>query len=145
MSRLPGLGDAAVIRAVHQIARRQDAQVLHGHGAKGGAYARLAARALKREGRQTVSIYTPHGGSLHYPPTSAPGMLYLAIEKFLARYTDGLIFESDYMRRLYEQRVGAQRRPDAGDHQRAAAGGLRAARSPHPMPSISCSSASCGA
>ncbi len=106
MSRLPGLGDAAVIRTVHQIARRQDAQVLHGHGAKGGAYARLAARALKREGRQTVSIYTPHGGSLHYPPTSAPGMLYLAIEKILARFTDGLIFESDYMRRLYEERVG---------------------------------------
>ena len=106
MSRLPGIGDAAVIRAVHQIARRQDAQVLHGHGAKGGAYARLASRALKREGRQTVSMYTPHGGSLHYPPTSAPGVLYLAIEKFLARYTDGLIFESDYMRRLYERRVG---------------------------------------
>ena len=106
MSRLPGLGDAAVIRTVHHIARRQDARVLHGHGAKGGAYARLASRALKREGRQTVSIYTPHGGSLHYPPASAPGMLYLAIEMLLARYTDGLIFESDYMRRLYERRVG---------------------------------------
>jgi glycosyltransferase involved in cell wall biosynthesis len=106
MNRLPGIGDAAVIRAVREIARRQDAHVLHGHGAKGGAYARLAARALKREGRHVMGIYTPHGGSLHYPPTSAPGLLYLGIEKILARYTDGLIFESDYMRRLYERRVG---------------------------------------
>jgi glycosyltransferase involved in cell wall biosynthesis len=106
MSRLPGLGDAAVIRTVRDLARRQDAQVLHGHGAKGGAYARLAARALKREGRHTVAIYTPHGGSLHYPPSSAPGLLYIGIEKFLARHTDGLIFESDYMCRLYEKRVG---------------------------------------
>jgi glycosyltransferase involved in cell wall biosynthesis len=106
MSRLPGLGDMAVIRAVHQIARRQDAHVLHGHGAKGGAYARLAARALKREGQHTVAIYTPHGGSLHYPPTSAPGLVYLGIEKLLARCTDGLIFESDYMRCLYERRIG---------------------------------------
>jgi glycosyltransferase involved in cell wall biosynthesis len=106
MSRLPGLGDMGVVRTVRDIARRRDAQVLHGHGAKGGAYARLAARALKREGRHAVGIYTPHGGSLHYPPTSAMGPFYLVIEKALARCTDGLIFESDYMRCLYEQRVG---------------------------------------
>ncbi len=106
MSRLPGLGDMAVVRAVRDIARRQDAQVLHGHGAKGGAYARLAAWLLRREGRDTIAIYTPHGGSLHYPPNSLPGLLYIGIEKYLSRYTDGLIFESDYMRRVYEQRVG---------------------------------------
>jgi glycosyltransferase involved in cell wall biosynthesis len=106
MNRRPGLSDLAVIRAVRDIARRQDVDVLHGHGAKGGAYARLAARSLKREGRRTMSIYTPHGGSLHYPPNSAPGLFYLAIEKYLARCTDGLIFESDFMRRLYEQRIG---------------------------------------
>ncbi len=106
MSRLPGLGDMSVVRAVRDIARRRDAQVLHGHGAKGGAYARLAARALKREGYPTIAIYTPHGGSLHYPPNSLPGLFYIGIEKYLSRFTDGLIFESDYMRRIYEKRVG---------------------------------------
>ncbi len=106
MSRVPSLSDMGVLRAVRDIARRRDAQVLHGHGAKGGAFARLAARDLKREGRHAAGIYTPHGGSLHYPPSSATGLLYLAIEKYLAGCTDGLIFESDYMRGLYERRIG---------------------------------------
>ena len=35
------------------------ADVIHGHGAKGGAYARLAF-----PGRKVVRAYTPHGGSL---------------------------------------------------------------------------------
>jgi glycosyltransferase involved in cell wall biosynthesis len=106
MSRLPGLGDVAVARTVRDLARRQEADVLHGHGAKGGAYSRVAARLLRGEGRRTAAVYTPHGGSLHYPPGSAPALLYIGIEKVLARVTDGLIFESDFMRRLYEKRVG---------------------------------------
>ena len=36
------------------------ADVMHGHGAKGGAYARLA------RARNAIRVYTPHGGSLHY-------------------------------------------------------------------------------
>ena len=40
------------------------ADVLHGHGAKGGAYARLT-------GRGAIRVYTPHGGSLHYGRASA--------------------------------------------------------------------------
>ena len=46
--------------------RKLGVDVLHGHGAKGGAYARLAARKLKRKGSRVKAIYTPHGGSLHY-------------------------------------------------------------------------------
>jgi len=107
MSRLPGLGDASAARAVRDLARRKEADVLHGHGAKGGAYARLAARLLRRQGRPVIALYTPHGGSLHYAPRSAAGLLFAGMERMLARYTDGLIFESDYVRRLYEARVGA--------------------------------------
>jgi glycosyltransferase involved in cell wall biosynthesis len=109
MGRLPGPRDLATSRAVRDAARSLRADVLHGHGAKGGAYARLAARDLRADGRNVATFYTPHGGSLHYPLASPQGLVYTAIERFLARYTDGMIFESDFIRRLYDSRVGAGR------------------------------------
>lgn len=109
MGRRPGLRDLATSRAVGDTARNLRADVLHGHGAKGGAYARLAGRELRADGRNVATFYTPHGGSLHYPLTSPQGLVYTAIERFLARYTDGLIFESDFIRRIYDDRVGAGR------------------------------------
>ena len=109
MGRLPGPRDLATSRAVRDAARSLRADVLHGHGAKGGAYARLAARDLRADGRNVATFYTPHGGSLHYPLASPQGLVYTAIERFLARYTDGLIFESDFIRRVYDSRVGAGR------------------------------------
>jgi len=106
MSRRPSLSDVATCRHVRVHVRQQEADVLHGHGAKGGAYARLVRGLLRLEGGPVASFYTPHGGSLHFPPGSPQAFFYIGIEKALARFTDGLIFESDYVRRLYEQRVG---------------------------------------
>ena len=107
MSRWPGFGDASASRAVAQLARETNANVLHGHGAKGGAYARLAARLLRFQGHPVAAFYTPHGGSLHFPEGSPAAIAFIGMEKVLARFTDGLIFESDYIRREYERRVGA--------------------------------------
>jgi glycosyltransferase involved in cell wall biosynthesis len=112
MGRLPSLRDLATSRAVHNVARDLKADVLHGHGAKGGAFARLAARDLRLDARNVATFYTPHGGSLHYPPASPQGLIYTAIEKFLVRYTDGLIFESDFIRRVFNRRVGARGVPE---------------------------------
>ncbi len=109
MGRLPGPRDLATSRAVRDAVRSLRADVLHGHGAKGGAYARLAGRDLRAGGRNVATLYTPHGGSLHYPLASPQGLAYTGIERFLARYTDGLIFESDFIRRVYDSRVGAGR------------------------------------
>lgn len=108
MSRLPGLGDLSACRAVRDVAKAKRVDVLHGHGAKGGAYARLAGILLRREpgARRFAIFYTPHGGSLHFPPRSPQGMIYIAIERYLARHTDGLIFESDFARRVFDERVG---------------------------------------
>lgn len=111
MSRFPGLGDAAASRAVRDLARLHDAEVLHGHGAKGGAYARIAGRLLRLEGRRVATVYTPHGGSLHFPQGTPQAALYIGMEKILARFTDGLIFESDYIGRLYAKRVGKDLAP----------------------------------
>ncbi len=105
--RLPGLADLAAVRATYDLARRTGADVLHGHGAKGGAYARLASRVLRAKGARVSSFYTPHGGSLHYRPGTPAGVVLLGLERVLGRFTDGLIFECAYAARTYRERVGA--------------------------------------
>lgn len=111
MSRKPGLGDLAAARLTSKLARALAVGVLHGHGAKGGAYARLAGQDLRLRRRKIASFYTPHGGSLNFAPGSLEGRIYLNLEKLLTHCTTGLIFESDYARRVYGERVGAGRVP----------------------------------
>src|ERR1700674_845708 len=64
MSRELGLRDVSAYLAIRDHAFDLEIDVIHGHGAKGGAYSRLVARALMGAGRGVVSCYTPHGGSL---------------------------------------------------------------------------------
>jgi hypothetical protein len=44
--------------------------VLHGHGARAGALVRL-----KRRAKDSIRVYTPHGGSLHYPLNTRKGAI----------------------------------------------------------------------
>lgn len=91
---------AGFLRVTRRIeAMRPD--VLHGHGAKGGAFARLAPT-----GRRAIRVYTPHGGSLHYGRRSPRGMVYSSIERVLMRRTDLLLFESRFARDTYQAIVG---------------------------------------
>lgn len=113
MPRLPGVGDLVACRAVAAQVRAAEVQRLHGHGAKGGAYARLAGRWLKWSGQGPKVFYTPHGGTLHFPPTSMEGRFYRALERRFDGMTDGLIFESAFAEGTYLHRMGpgrAQRR-----------------------------------
>jgi glycosyltransferase involved in cell wall biosynthesis len=106
MSRQIGVADLAAYRAIRQLVDKLRIDVIHGHGAKGGAYARLVAQSRKRTGPAIACLYTPHGGSLHYHPKSAAGRLYMAIERGLARATDAVIFESAYAAARYAAQVG---------------------------------------
>lgn len=106
MSRELGPHDVSAYLAVKERALKFDFDIIHGHGAKGGAYSRLAARALKRAGEPVVSCYTPHGGSLHYHPATMMGRLYMGLERQLARYTDAIVFESAYAAARYSSQVG---------------------------------------
>jgi glycosyltransferase involved in cell wall biosynthesis len=99
MCRHLGARDATALRRVAQVIRATGADIVHGHGAKGGAYARLV-------GSGTVRAYTPHGGSLHFDPRSPVGFLYLTLERALLPRTDLLLFESAYAREVYHARVG---------------------------------------
>jgi glycosyltransferase involved in cell wall biosynthesis len=106
MGRLPGLGDIAATRKVHALVKRAKADVVHGHGAKGGVYARLVARKIG-----AVSIYTAHGGSLHYRWQSPIGAAFLATEKLLAARGSGLVFVCDFERRIFAEKIGLQKYP----------------------------------
>jgi glycosyltransferase involved in cell wall biosynthesis len=103
MPRQIGLRDWQSYRAVKRLAANLGVDVLHGHGAKGGAYARLAARALKRKGIRVGAFYTPHGGSLNYSPSTLTGRLYIQAERRLAPLTEGIIFESHFAARRYSE------------------------------------------
>jgi len=106
INRQPGLSDLAAVRAVRAHAATLDLDVLHGHGAKGGAFARLAARDLRLDARNVATFYTPHGGSLHYSPSTLMGRVYIHAERQLAPLTDGLIFESVFAARRYNDLIG---------------------------------------
>jgi len=121
MRRQPGLGDLSAVRAVRSHIATLDLDVLHGHGAKGGAYARLAARSLALRHSGVKTFYTPHGGSLNLRPGLEQRAL-MMVERALERMTTGLIFESAHAARTYRARVSAK-----GSPQRIIPNGLKAA------------------
>jgi glycosyltransferase involved in cell wall biosynthesis len=87
-----------------RLIRRLKPDVLHGHGAKAGAFIRLKARS-----KNTIRVYTPHGGSLHYPLNTLKGGLYSRLERALMNSTDLFLFESAFARDTYQRTVGTPR------------------------------------
>ncbi|MFD0938003.1 glycosyltransferase, partial [Methylobacterium trifolii] len=83
-----------------------EADVLHGHGAKGGVYARLAP--VRAAGRPMIRAYTPHGGSYNYKPGTLLHRLYMSAEGVLARRTDVFLFESEYVAGRHRAYVGGR-------------------------------------
>jgi glycosyltransferase involved in cell wall biosynthesis len=75
--------------------------VLHGHGAKGAALARLTPSAP-----DAIRAYTPHGGSLVYCPGTLKGGFYRSLERFLNPLTDLFLFESSYIADLFRNVIG---------------------------------------
>jgi glycosyltransferase involved in cell wall biosynthesis len=75
--------------------------VLHGHGAKAGVFIRLKSRS-----EHSIRVYTPHGGSLHYPPNTWKGSIYGGIERTLMDHTDLFLFESAFARDTYQRTIG---------------------------------------
>jgi len=110
MSSNLDFSDWRLYRKIAKLARTLDVDVLHGHGAKGGAYARLAGRLLRKK-QSTKVVYTPHGGIVHYAPSSLSGKLHFAIERKLAPLTDGFIFESMFAGNRYAELVGRPQCP----------------------------------
>lgn len=99
--REPSSTDTLVWVQFMRLIHRMNPNVLHGHGAKAGAFIRLRPRS-----KSTIRVYTPHGGSLHYPPETFKGSFYSRLERTLMESTDLFLFESAFARDTYQRIIG---------------------------------------
>jgi glycosyltransferase involved in cell wall biosynthesis len=101
ISQLPGLGDFSTALAVKRLAKKLNVDVIHGHGAKGGLYGRIAGKLSA-----IASVYSPHGGSLHYDWNKFPGLIYLGTEWALGFAGTGFVFVCDFEKQLFAKKIG---------------------------------------
>jgi glycosyltransferase involved in cell wall biosynthesis len=99
--REPHPADFLVWARFMWLTRRLKPDVLHGHGAKAGAFVRLRRRSTSK-----IRVYTPHGGSLHYPLGTLKGAFYSRLERALMNSTDLFLFESAFARDTYQRTIG---------------------------------------
>lgn len=119
MQRHVGAGDIAAAWKTMGIIKGLQPDILHGHGAKGGVYARLFGSLLRVDPRvdprveryRVARLYSPHGGSLHYDEHTRTGKLFFAVERLMERFTDRLLFVSDYEMQTFRRKVGEPRAP----------------------------------
>ena len=130
------------IDALRRVSRRIAAlapDVLHGHGAKGAALARLAPNAA-----DAIRVYTPHGGSLVYCPGTHRRRLLS-----LAGAAAELAHRSVPVRKQLRRRPVPRQDRHAARHgarraQRRRRRRIRADRDRSPTPPTSSASANCG-
>jgi glycosyltransferase involved in cell wall biosynthesis len=111
MRRLPHFSDLVVAYKVALLLDELQPDVVHGHGAKGGLYARLPLLLpfYPRTQRHILRAYTPHGGSLHFDPDNLTNRSYMWVERMLERVTDLIPFESQYAKNRFVTNVGLTR------------------------------------
>ena len=73
---------------------------MHGHGAKGGAYARLGTAGTRHPRLHAARRQPALSLGL------AAGFLYLAAERVLMTRTDLFLFESEYGRDVFREKLG---------------------------------------
>ena len=99
--REPHPADALVWVRFSRMLQDIKPDVLHGHGAKAGVFMRI-----QKQIPDTIRVYTPHGGSLHYPKNTFKGALYSRMERLLMNRTDLFLFESAFARDTYQRMIG---------------------------------------
>lgn len=99
--REPHPADLSAALKFLRLANSLKLDVLHGHGAKAGAFVRM-----KGPSKKTIRVYTPHGGSLHYPPETLKGAFYARLERALMNRTELFLFESAFARDTYQRIIG---------------------------------------
>lgn len=96
----PEFRDLKNLFRIYKTFKQKNVAIFHGHGAKGGLYARVVGRLL---GAKTV--YTPHGGSLHDMFGKLKGLLYTVVEKALYPLSDLIVVESTYTLKQFKKKV----------------------------------------
>lgn len=108
IERLPHPSDVPALFRIHARLRAMRADVIHGHGSKGGAFARIGG-VLPFSGR-AIRAYTPHGGSFNYKPGTISNRAYMFAERVLERGTDLFLFESAYIAGRFREEVGVTKK-----------------------------------
>lgn len=106
MQRHIGPGDITAAWHAYRIIKELKPDVLHGHGAKGGVYSRMFGSVLRVFRSRVARLYTAHGGSLHYDERTWTGKFFFALERLMARFTDYILFVSEYERAAFHRKVG---------------------------------------
>lgn len=75
--------------------------IVHGHGAKAGFYARIIGIICR-----IPSVYTPHGGVIHPMFSFWQDQIYIFIERLLIKSTRCFIFVSHYSKENFFSRIG---------------------------------------
>jgi glycosyltransferase involved in cell wall biosynthesis len=101
ISREISPSDVHAVRMASRWIKNAAPDVIHGHGGKGAALARLAPSAP-----HAIRVYTPHGGTLVYRPGTFGGGFYRTLEWFLKWRTDLFLFESSYIAGLFRADIG---------------------------------------
>lgn len=111
MQRHVGPGDLVSAWRTFKVIKELRPDVLHGHGAKGGVYARLFGSFLRVFRYRVARLYSPHGGALHYDERALTGKFFFALEQVMERFTDQLLFVSDYELATFRRKIGEPRAP----------------------------------
>lgn len=87
--------DFAAIRKARSIIKKELPDVVYCHSSKGGGIGRLACIGLG-----VKVMYNPHGWAFSIKGSKIRGLVYLLIERFLARITDQFVLISNYEKEL---------------------------------------------
>jgi len=112
MRRQISISDLIAARKVLAHIAALEPDIVHGHGAKGGAYGRLIGTLIGSwigRAHRVGRLYAPHGGSLHYDASSLQGRVYFRVERLLERITDAIVHVSAYEAEVYRSKIGAPR------------------------------------
>lgn len=101
ISKNPKFSDLSNIFLIWRICRNEKVDIIHGHGAKGGLYARSVGLLMRKP-----VVFTPHGGSVHSRFGKFKSMIFAGVEYLLKFSTTLFVFESHYTQSAFNQLAG---------------------------------------
>lgn len=101
VKKRPHFSDVQNLWRLYKYIRNHQVEIVHGHGAKGGLYARVLGKLCN-----VRSVYTPHGGSVHAMFSASEEWVYTTAERLLFGITDFFVFESNYTQEAFHAKVG---------------------------------------
>ena len=104
--RNPGFNDLVAMARFSAYLRRAAPDIVHGHGSKGGLYARLERADQSRRRRCAPTRRTAAASTTAAAPPC--NRAYMLAERALAPLTDLFLFESAYIAGRFDAQVGAR-------------------------------------